>query len=127
MSFHLEGPWLTTIGKRKSKRKYRNAANAARSRELQSSWKEILERHGVADSKAKRKSMTKTSTRQPLSYRGSDQPRIPSLPFSGATCAKPQDKVYTGTAMVGVAVMHKSCLQPVFNKEAAVDAAKMRR
>ncbi len=34
---------------------------------------------------------------------------------------------YTGTKIVGIAVLHKSCLQPVFSREAAEDTAKMRR
>lgn len=46
--------------------------------------------------------------------------------FCGSTAAKPV-KVYTGTEMVGIAQMHKSNAQPVFNKQAAVDASQMRR
>ena len=34
---------------------------------------------------------------------------------------------YTGTAMLGVATMHKSNMVPVFSQEAAIDAATMRR
>jgi hypothetical protein len=40
---------------------------------------------------------------------------------------KRPDQVYTGDKMIGIAVQHKSCLQPVFSKEAAIDSAKMRR
>lgn len=36
-------------------------------------------------------------------------------------------KVYTGTEMIGIAIIHKSCLQPVFSREAATDTAQMRR
>lgn len=36
-------------------------------------------------------------------------------------------KQYTGGKMIGVTVLHKSCLQPVFNQDAAIDAARMRR
>jgi len=46
--------------------------------------------------------------------------------FQGSTALKPR-RVYTGTEMVGIAQMHKSNAQPVFNKQAAVDAAQMRR
>jgi len=28
---------------------------------------------------------------------------------------------------LGITILHKSCLQPVFNQQAAVDAANMRR
>lgn len=34
---------------------------------------------------------------------------------------------YTGTAMLGVATMHKSNSVPVFSREEAIDAATMRR
>lgn len=41
--------------------------------------------------------------------------------------AKKQAMQYTGDKMIGVAVMHKSCLQPVFNQQQAVESATMRR
>lgn len=44
----------------------------------------------------------------------------------GSTALKPSPQ-YTGNEVLGVTVMHKSCLQPVFNIQAAVDAAHMRR
>jgi hypothetical protein len=34
---------------------------------------------------------------------------------------------YTGTEMIGISIIHKSCLQPVFSREAAIDVASMRR
>ena len=34
MSFHIEGPWLSTSGKRKGKVKFRNADEAKKAREL---------------------------------------------------------------------------------------------
>lgn len=53
---------------------------------------------------------------------------IPSLNSSGlAVCAKPAPKVYTGTAMLGIATMHKSNSVPVFNQQEATDVANMRR
>lgn len=46
--------------------------------------------------------------------------------FMGST-AKPAEKVYTGTNMLGVATMHKSNAVPVFNTDAAKDISNMRR
>ena len=46
--------------------------------------------------------------------------------FMGST-AKPAEKVYTGTNMLGVATMHKSNAVPVFNSDAAKDISNMRR
>lgn len=40
---------------------------------------------------------------------------------------KKAEQVYTGDNLLGIAVMHKSCLVPVFNKENAIEIARMRR
>ena len=58
-------------------------------------------------------------------------PRVTTRPPSrvtpgGNTDLKAVPK-YTGTEMIGIAIIHKSCLQPVFSKEAATDTANMRR
>jgi len=126
---HLVGPWLTTTGKKKGKRKFRSAEGAAKSRELNSEWQELLARHGVAQKQRKRDRAlaAKSLQRAPLSYRGSDQPRIPSLPFTGEVCARPQDKVYTGNNCIGIGQLHKSNGVPIFRKQDAEDLAKMRR
>ena len=52
---------------------------------------------------------------------------IPSHEIPEGYATKAPDKVYTGDKVIGVAVMHKSSLVPVFSKESAVDIAKMRR
>ena len=44
----------------------------------------------------------------------------------GPVSSKPSP-TYTGENIIGIAVLHKSCLQPIFNKQAAEDVAKMRR
>jgi len=51
----------------------------------------------------------------------------PDLSNLGTTGLKKEENVYTGRNLVGIAVMHKSCLQPVFTKQAAKDSANMRR
>ena len=51
----------------------------------------------------------------------------PSRVTPGGSTALKEIPVYTGTEMVGISIIHKSCLQPVFSREAAVDAASMRR
>jgi hypothetical protein len=45
----------------------------------------------------------------------------------GKTGMKKEENKYTGDKLIGIAIMHKSCLQPVFNKESAKDSAQMRR
>lgn len=129
MTMHLVGPWLSTTGKKKGKRKFRTAAGAAQARELRESWKNLLSEHGVStEQRRKQRALTaKPLNREPLNYRGADQPRIPSLPFSGAVCARPEDKVYTGDKIKGIGVMHKSNAVPIFTDEEARDIARMRR
>lgn len=41
--------------------------------------------------------------------------------------APSQSFEYTGDKLVGIALMHKSCFQPVFSEQAAKDSAQMRR
>ena len=53
--------------------------------------------------------------------------KAPSRMTPGGSTAKTADKKYTGTAMMGVATMHKSCQVPVFSQEQAIEVATMRR
>jgi hypothetical protein len=61
-----------------------------------------------------------TSTQRSTEY-------IPSRVTSGGSTAAKPVLTYTGSELVGIAIIHKSCLQPVFSKAAAEDTAKMRR
>jgi hypothetical protein len=51
----------------------------------------------------------------------------PSLVTPGGDCSAKETMQYTGSEMLGIAIIHKSCLQPVFSKQAATDTANMRR
>ena len=56
-----------------------------------------------------------------------ESPVLPSYGDQvGSIPAKPEQK-YTGDHIIGVAVLHKSCLQPVSSRKDAEDIAKMRR
>ena len=46
--------------------------------------------------------------------------------FKGSTARK-ESQTYTGDYIIGIATMHKSNLVPITSKEAAKDAATMRR
>lgn len=59
------------------------------------------------------------TTDTPASLNAADTP--------GTYAAKHANNKYTGTACLGIAAMHKSNLVPIFNADAAVDAATMRR
>lgn len=52
---------------------------------------------------------------------------IPSLDSGIGNAAKKPIPQYTGTKVLGIALQHKSCFQPVFNQQAAIDSANMRR
>lgn len=52
---------------------------------------------------------------------------IKSYSTPGGHATKPVSKVYTGTAMLGVATMHKSNSVPVFEEQHLVDISNMRR
>jgi len=52
---------------------------------------------------------------------------IPSLVTPGGDINLKETPEYTGDKMIGISIIHKSCLQPIFSNEAAVDVANMRR
>lgn len=127
---HLEGPWLSTTGKRKGKQKFRNAEQARKAREQEESWNELLKRYGIEQETRKRKRSFEASSSNPLEkkpYRR-ETPHIPSLdPANMAPCLKTPDKVYTGTMIKGIGTMHKSNAVPIFSDEEAKDISRMRR
>jgi hypothetical protein len=132
MSMHLEGPWLSTTGKKKGKRKFRNAEEARKARELDESWKELLKRQGIEqEEKRKKRAMAAGSLSGNYSLSipaGRDTTSHIKSRGDGvgaATLAPP--KVYTGTKVKGIATMHKSNAVPVFSDEEAVEISKMRR
>lgn len=53
--------------------------------------------------------------------------KIESLDTGPGVATKPAPKVYTGTAIKGIATMHKSNAVPVFTDEQAKDISSMRR
>jgi hypothetical protein len=129
MAFHLEGPWLSTTGKRKGKQKFRNAEEARKARELEDNWKDLQKKWGIESAEKKRKrAMTASTYVAPkVQHRGVDHPKVPSLPFTAGACTKPEQKVYTGTKVKGIGTMHKSNAVPIFSDEEAVEISKMRR
>ena len=129
MTMHLEGPWLSTSGKKKGKVKFRNAEEARKARELEASWKELEKKWNVeAEDKKRRRAMTA----EPLSYRlttpvgRTNTHHIPSRGDTGVAVLKPAP-VYTGTKVKGIGTLHKSNAVPIFSDEEAIDISRMRR
>jgi hypothetical protein len=127
MTMHLEGPWLSTTGKRKGKQKFASAEHARKAREQEESWKELQKRWGVEAEEKKRKRALSSEVYIPASSTHRDTVKIPSLPFTGGACPKAPDKVYTGTMVKGIAQMAKSNAVPVFNTDHIIEIARMRR
>ena len=129
MSMHLEGPWLTTTGKRKGKQKFASAEHARKSREAQAMWEEMVKKYQIDTSKRKKKEFKAIDTMSKSTpYRRDTGPRIPSLNSSDMTPALRKEPLrYTGTLIKGIATMHKSNAVPVINDQEAKDIAKMRR
>ena len=125
---HLEGPWLSTTGKKKGKKKWASAEAKRKAEMLEENWKALQKRWGVEIEEKKRKRALEADTWQPKEtiFRR-ETPKIDSLPFTAGPCVKAPDKVYTGDKIKGIGTMHKSNAVPVFSDEEAQDIAKMRR
>jgi hypothetical protein len=130
MSMHLEGPWLSTTGKRKGKVKFRNADEARKARELDEAWKLLQKKWAVeAEEKKRRRALAA----EPLSYTLSAPPgrgntkHIPSQGQSTGVAALRPAPVYTGTKIKGIGTMHKSNAVPIFSDEEAIAISNMRR
>jgi hypothetical protein len=129
MTMHLCGPALSLNGKKKGKFKYRNAEDARLARELDSSWKELLKRQGVAAEEKKRR---RALAAEPLVYNltgATDRAGTAHIPSrdTGGVAVLAAPKVYTGTKVKGIATMHKSNAVPVFSDQEAIEISKMRR
>ena len=131
LSMHLEGPWLSTTGKKKGKKKFASAEHARKARELDESWKALQKKWAVDLEDKKRK---RALSAEPLT--GNYSLNIPADrstahlkskgDYTGNATLAPA-KVYTGTKVKGIATMHKSNAVPVFSDEEAIDISKMRR
>ncbi len=130
MTMHLAHPSLSMSGKKRGKVKFRNAAEAARARELDDSWKELLKSQGI---EAEEKRRTRAMKAEPLQYKlsapvGRETARIASRDTGHSGAVRTKDiPQYTGTKILGIGTMHKSNAVPVFSNEEAHDIATMRR
>jgi hypothetical protein len=130
MSMHLHHPSLSLGGKRKGKVKFRNAAEAARARELDASWKELLKSQGIA---AEEKRRARAMKAEPLQYKlsapvGRETAHIASRDTGHSGAVRTKDiPQYTGNECIGIGQLHKSNGVPIFRKQDAEDLAKMRR
>ena len=128
---HLEGPWLSTTGKKKGKKKFASADHARKARELDESWKELQKKWAVEiEDKKRTRALSAPSLSSSYSLKipegRNTTAHIKSVDTGGNAVLKPSP-VYTGTMVKGIATMHKSNAVPVFSDEQAVDITRMRR
>jgi len=129
MSMHLEGPWLSTSGKKKGKKKFASAEHARKAREQQESWQDLLKRYDIKPVNKKQKIDSTLSSCYSLKIPEgrNTTSHIKSLNSGLGSATLKAPKVYTGTKVKGIATMHKSNAVPVFSDEEAVEISKMRR
>ena len=131
MTMHLEGPWLSTTGKKKGKQKWASAEAKRKAEMLEENWKALQKRWGVeAEDKRRNRAMSAPLLGSKYSLKipegRNTTAHIKSVDTGGnATVREP--KVYTGTKVKGIATMHKSNAVPVFSDQEAIDISKMRR
>ena len=126
---HLEGPWLSTTGKRKGKIKFASAEAKRKSEQLDKEWNALQKKWGVEAEEKKRK---RALSAEPLKYSlNSPNQRVtvqvPSRGDSTGNAALKPNPVYTGTKIKGIGTMHKSNAVPIFSDEEAIAIANMRR
>ena len=127
MSMHLLPPMYSTTGKKK----FASAEHARKARDLDESWKELQKKWGIeAEEKKRARALAAPSLSGNYSLKipegRNTTAHIKSVDTGGNATLAPA-KIYTGDQVLGVTVLHKSCLQPVFSKQDAIDAARMRR
>ena len=130
MTMHLEGPWLSTTGKYKGKKKFRNAEEARKHRELEAEWKALQKKWEVeADTKKRNRAMTAETLTYSLSAPvGRETRHIPSLDTGHRGAVRTAEiPKYTGTKVKGIGTMHKSNAVPIFSDDEAEAIAHMRR
>lgn len=114
---------------KKTRSKWASAEHKRQALELEAQWQQRLREFAkLSSSKVKSSGrVVKYSTPKIPPGRATTK-NIPSLDshHMGAV-SSPQTQFYTGDKVLGIAVQHKSCLQPIFTAESAVDSAHMRR
>jgi hypothetical protein len=131
MTMHLEGPWLSTTGKQKGKKKWASAEAKKKAKQLDAEWnrrliqfEKLTPKFSTGPYNAPRKTISDFLPKTPP---GRETPRIASRDTGWVPCVKVPDKEYTGTMVKGIGTMHKSNAVPIFSDQEAKDISKMRR
>lgn len=120
MSMHLAPVFVSTINQGKIKKKL--TAPQQRALAEHEAW---LRKRGLHSEQLNaRKPKKRVAEESTFTYES--RCAVPTSNTVGNGFKKEENK-YTGTKLLGVSVLHKSCLVPVFSKEDAVEIARMRR
>ena len=132
MTMHLEGPWLSTTGKKKGKKQWASSEAKAKAEKLarewrdrEAEWKKLAPKFSSKPLEPKRTGTLVSSG--PKFPPGREPVAVNSLDTGWVTCSKPTDKEYTGTKVKGIGTMHKSNAVPIFSDDEAIEISKMRR
>lgn len=126
--------YVKTSSKRKKKKTKAELQAEKEFKAMDAKWAAVPKFGGKYGTDAKHKKLTadlakkgKTPTGRTVQTFSVVGPKpLPGKLHQGST-AMPKQKIYTGDKVLGVAVMHKSCLAPVFSQQEAEEIAKMRR
>jgi hypothetical protein len=128
---HLEGPWLSTTGKKRGPKRWASAEAKKLAQQRQAEWdRKLIEFEKLAPKfstgpyNAPRKTMSDFMPKTPP---GRETPYVASRDTGWVPCVKVHDPEYTGTKIKGIGTMHKSNAVPIFSDEEAVDISTMRR
>jgi len=131
MAFHLEGPWLSTTGKQKGKRKWASAEQKRLAQQREAEWnrklvefEKLTPKFSTGPYNAPRKTIADVMPKTPP---GRETPKVVSQDTGWVACVKVKDNEYTGTKIKGIGTMHKSNAVPVFSDDEAKDISSMRR
>jgi len=131
MAFHLEGPWLSTTGKKKGPRRWASSEAKKLAQKRQADWdRKLIEfdkmapRFSTGPYNAPKKTIADFIPKTPP---GRETARVESQDTGWVACVKVRDNEYTGTKIKGIGTMHKSNAVPVFSDEEAIEISKMRR
>ena len=140
MSFHLEGPWLSTTGKKKGPKKWASSEAKAKAEQLAREWRDrerewakLTPNFSAKNNTARSTVKVEPSRTSPLTNSGPkvppgrETPQINSVDTGWVACTKSQDQAYTGTKVKGIGTMHKSNAVPIFSDNEAIEISKMRR
>jgi hypothetical protein len=131
MTMHLEGPWLSTTGKKRGPRKWASSEAKKLAAQRQAEWdRKLVEFDKMAPKfstgpyNAPRKTIKDFMPKAPP---GREAQPTESLDTGWVACVKNRDQEYTGTKVKGIGTMHKSNAVPIFSDDEAKDISKMRR